>query len=225
MEMDERGAVHVLPGEGKKLWVAEELMTFVISGEDTGGGYALTDSTVPPGGEAPPHIHHREDEAFWVLAGELEVVVGKETFGASAGSSVHLPRGVIHTYKNTGATPARFLTLMVPAGLERLFEEVGKPWWTRLPRRPSGKRTWRGCSRSHRSTAWSYRRPPSRRASSPPQVRRPTFRPGWHGAPSWRLFKRPKERARWSGSRRHLGCRTRRRSRPRATGSRGSRSR
>jgi quercetin dioxygenase-like cupin family protein len=127
METNEKGAVHVPPGEGKKLWIADELMTFVISGEDTGGKYALTDSTVPPQGEVPPHIHHREDEAFWVLEGELEVLVGEDKIGASAGSFVHLPRGVIHTYKNVGATSARFLTLMVPAGLEKFFEEVGKP--------------------------------------------------------------------------------------------------
>jgi hypothetical protein len=53
--------------------------------------------------------------------------VGEDKIGASAGSFVHLPRGVIHTYKNVGATSARFLTLMVPAGLEKFFEEVGKP--------------------------------------------------------------------------------------------------
>ena len=127
MGTNERGAVHVHPGEGRKLWVAEELMTFVVSNEDTCGKYALTDSMVPPQGEAPPHIHHREDEAFWVLEGELEIMVGEDTFEASAGSFVHLSRGVIHTYKNVGATPVRFLTLMVPAGLEKLFEEVGKP--------------------------------------------------------------------------------------------------
>jgi quercetin dioxygenase-like cupin family protein len=127
METNEKGAVHIPPGEGKKLWIADELMTFVISGKDTGGKYALTDSTVPPQGEVPPHIHHREDEAFWVLKGELEVLVGEDKIGASAGSFVHLPGGVIHTYKNVGATPARFLTLMVPAGLEMFFEEVGKP--------------------------------------------------------------------------------------------------
>jgi quercetin dioxygenase-like cupin family protein len=123
METNKKGAVHVPPGEGKMLWVAEELMTFVISGEDTGGKYALTDSTVPPQGEVPPHIHHREDEAFWVLEEELEVVVGEDKIGASAGSFVHLPRGVIHTYKNVGATPAWFSTLIVPAGLEKIFEE------------------------------------------------------------------------------------------------------
>ncbi len=127
MSTDERRAAYVPPGEGKKLWVADELMTFVVSGEDTGGAYSLTDSVVPPQGGPPPHIHHREDEAFWVLEGELEVFVGEDAFRVGAGSFVHLPRGVLHAYKNVGATPARFLTLIVPAGLEKFFEEVGKP--------------------------------------------------------------------------------------------------
>ena len=64
MEDDQQQALHLLEGEGKKLWVVDELMTFKASGEDTGGAYSLTDSVVPPGGGPPPHIHHREDEAF-----------------------------------------------------------------------------------------------------------------------------------------------------------------
>ncbi len=52
---------------------------------------------------------------------------GEDTFAASAGSFVHLPRGVIHPYKNVDVAPAKFLSLMVPAGLEKFFEEVGKP--------------------------------------------------------------------------------------------------
>lgn len=127
METDERGATLVPPDEGKKLWVADEMMTFKASGEDTGGAYSLTDSTVPPQGGPPPHIHHREDEAFWVLEGRLEVLVGEYRFEAGVGSFVHLPRGVLHSYQNVGTGPARFLTLMVPAGLEKFFEEVGKP--------------------------------------------------------------------------------------------------
>jgi quercetin dioxygenase-like cupin family protein len=88
---------------------------------------SLTDSVVPPGGGPPPHIHHREDEAFWVLEGELEVMVEETTFRAGAGSFVHLPKDIPHVYKNVGPGPARFLTLMVPARLEKVFEEVGKP--------------------------------------------------------------------------------------------------
>ena len=127
MDNGSRGVVHVAPDEGGRLWVADELMTFVASGGQTGGRYALTDSTVPPGGEAPPHIHHREDEAFRILEGELEITAGERVFVAGAGSFVHLPRGVPHAFKNVGATPARFLTLITPAGLEGFFEEVGKP--------------------------------------------------------------------------------------------------
>jgi quercetin dioxygenase-like cupin family protein len=127
MEANEPRAVHVTEGEGERLWVVDELMTFKVSGEDTGGAYSLTDSVVPPGGGPPPHIHHREDEAFWVLEGELEVMVGESTFRASAGSFVHLPKDIAHAYENVGPGPARFLTLMVPAGLEKLFAEVGKP--------------------------------------------------------------------------------------------------
>ena len=102
-------------------------MTFKASGEDTGGAYSLTDSMVPPQGDPPPHIHHREDEAFRVLEGELEVLVGENKFKAGAGSFVHLPKGVLQSYQNVGTGPARLLTLMVPAGLERFVEEVGKP--------------------------------------------------------------------------------------------------
>ena len=127
MDYANGGAVHVPPGEGRKLWVAGELMTFVVSGAETGGSYALTDSVVPPGGEAPPHVHHREDEAFWMIEGALEITVGNDTLVAETGSFVHLPRGTLHTYKNVGTTPARFLTLMTPAGLEKFFEEVGQP--------------------------------------------------------------------------------------------------
>ncbi len=127
MENRDAGIVHVAPGAGKKLWVTDELMTFKATGEETGGRYALTDSITPPGGGPPPHVQHREDEAFWVLEGELEFLVGGERIRAGAGSFVHVPTGALHTYENVGTVPARFLTLMVPAGLEKFFEEVGKP--------------------------------------------------------------------------------------------------
>ncbi len=53
--------------------------------------------------------------------------MGKNRFKAVAGSFVYLPKGILHSYENTGTGPARFLTLMIPAGLEKFFKEVGKP--------------------------------------------------------------------------------------------------
>ena len=139
MEANQRAAIHIPEGEGKMLWVVDELITFKASGEDTGGAYSLTDSVVPPGGGPPPHVHHHEHEAFWVLEGELEVQVGENTFRAAAGSFVHLPKDIQHAYQNVGTGPARFLTLMVPSGLERFFEEVGKPATDRSSPPPFGE--------------------------------------------------------------------------------------
>jgi quercetin dioxygenase-like cupin family protein len=127
MEANQPSALHLTEDEGEMLWVADELMTLKATGEDSGGAYSLTDSVVPPGGGPPPHVHHWEDEAFWVLKGELEVLVGEDSFMAAAGSFVHLPKGIRHSYENVGSGPARFLTLIVPAGLEKFFKEVGKP--------------------------------------------------------------------------------------------------
>jgi hypothetical protein len=47
MDANQRQALHLREGEGKMLWVVDELMTFKASGEDTGGAYSLTDSVVP----------------------------------------------------------------------------------------------------------------------------------------------------------------------------------
>jgi mannose-6-phosphate isomerase-like protein (cupin superfamily) len=103
MEMNEPRALHVTEGEGKKLWVADELMAFKASGKDTGGAYALTDSVVPPGGGPPPHLHHREDEAFWVLEGELEVTAGGPPSGPAPARSSTCQRA----YRTPTGTSAR----------------------------------------------------------------------------------------------------------------------
>ncbi len=128
METGEQGATHVPQGEGKTVWmVGTDLITFKATGASTGGAYALFDSLVLPGGGPPPHIHTREDEAFYVLEGNFEFLAGERWIGASPGSYVHIPRGSLHTLRNAGDEVGRLLTLVVPAGLERFFEEAGEP--------------------------------------------------------------------------------------------------
>ena len=51
-------------------------MTFLITGEETGGAFFMADISVVPGGGTPPHIHHREDESFHLLEGTLTIQVG-----------------------------------------------------------------------------------------------------------------------------------------------------
>jgi mannose-6-phosphate isomerase-like protein (cupin superfamily) len=128
VENVQRGATHVASGEGKTLWVLGDLYEFKATGEDTGGTFALWETTTPPGNPGPPpHIHHNEDEAFYILEGELELMVEGRASVVGAGTFVNILKGTLHTFKNAGTTPARFLGLVAPAGFEGFFEEIGEP--------------------------------------------------------------------------------------------------
>jgi Cupin domain len=81
---------------------------------------------VPPGNGPPPHIHSREDEAFYLLEGELQFHADGRNFTATTGAWVTLARGSLHYFKNTGSIPARMLILVTPSGLENFFLEIGR---------------------------------------------------------------------------------------------------
>ena len=136
------GCKLVPPKEGRTLMVAGGRYTIKASGEDTGGAYALIEMFLPPGSGPPPHLHEREEESFYILEGTLLFQVGDETLTAEAGTFVKTPRGISHAFKNghgfihqyhphafknMGTIPARVLLLVIPAGLENFFEEVGQP--------------------------------------------------------------------------------------------------
>jgi len=95
------------------------------SAETTGGAYALLESTLPPGDLMPvPHIHHAQDEAFYVVAGQLEVRTGDRSFIAAAGAFVLIPRGTPHTYRNAGSEPVTMIVISSPPGIERVFIDL-----------------------------------------------------------------------------------------------------
>jgi quercetin dioxygenase-like cupin family protein len=114
------------PGEGEAYWVVGDLYTILASGEDTGGAYALIHAEVPPGGGPPPHVHRRDDEAFYILEGELAVQVDGKAIAASAGMWVSLPKGTRHMFRNNGKATAKMLIVVNPSGLEKYFAEVGQ---------------------------------------------------------------------------------------------------
>ena len=118
---------HVPARTGAAYWGPGELMTFLITGEETGGAFFMADISVMPGGGTPPHIHHCENESFHLLEGTLTVQVGEDTISASSGDFVYLPRGIAHSFRNSGDVPVRALVLTAPAGLEGFFKDVFEP--------------------------------------------------------------------------------------------------
>jgi quercetin dioxygenase-like cupin family protein len=100
----------------------------LISGEQTGGAFAWIESVVSPGMGPPPHRHERESETFYIVEGEITFYTDAGPTVATAGSAVHMPRNEVHTFKNTGAAPARMLVQVTPAGaFDRYLQTVGLP--------------------------------------------------------------------------------------------------
>jgi quercetin dioxygenase-like cupin family protein len=112
--------------EGTSVWFLGTLMTVKAAGETTNQGFALIEQVLPPGFAPPPHLHHSEDEAFYLLEGSITFTCGDRTFNATPGSFVYLPRGIVHGFTVASAQPARLLQINTPTGLEHFFEEMGE---------------------------------------------------------------------------------------------------
>ena len=120
-------AYRLVSGEGlADVWWMTGRLTIKASGAETGDAFAqfLTDD---PLGTAPPlHVHHSEDEAFYVLDGEVTVLVGDERIDLRTGDYGFAPRGIRHTWI-VRSERARMLVTLSPAGLEEAFVSLGVP--------------------------------------------------------------------------------------------------
>jgi mannose-6-phosphate isomerase-like protein (cupin superfamily) len=112
------------PGEGEHLWFFGGLTTIKADGAQTGGRVMVTEQLMPCGSGSPLHVHHNEDEWFYVLEGELTIWVEGETVVAGAGSFVFGPRDVPHTFV-VSSEQARFLLVTEPAGFEGFVRALG----------------------------------------------------------------------------------------------------
>ena len=119
--------LHVPRGAGEQLWVVGDTYTYKVTASETGGRLFAWEAEIPPDAGPPPHIHHAQLEAYYVLDGELTVIEGERTLTASAGDFVYIPPGAVHAFRNTSTRPARMLIWMSPAGFEDFFREVGTP--------------------------------------------------------------------------------------------------
>jgi len=126
-------------GEGEaRWWLGVTLATIKATSKETDGRYTLVEVLEPEGAEAPLHVHHNEDEAFWILEGELTFEVGKEKIKASPGSFLFGPKDVPHRY-TVDSGPARMLFLLSPPGFEEFIYATSEPAKERvLPPAPEG---------------------------------------------------------------------------------------
>src|SRR5919112_1121064 len=114
------------PGEGEALWGDGLLATIKANGEQTDGRSSLVEILAPEGYGSALHVHHREDEGFWILEGELTFYVGDQTIKARPGSFLFGPKDVPHAFTVVSG-PARLLFILSPAGFEDLVREMGEP--------------------------------------------------------------------------------------------------
>lgn len=96
---------------GEALWFFGNLVTVKATSQQTEGRFALTEFLNPAGIATPVHVHHDEDEAFYILEGRAQVHCGNEVFAAGPGSFVMLPRGIPHWHRVDGDGPLRSLVL------------------------------------------------------------------------------------------------------------------
>ena len=94
-----------------------------MSSADTDGAYSLLEVELT--GDGPPqHIHNNEDEAFYVLEGEVKFLLGEHTSIAKAGTFVRIPRGTRHAFCRVEKKNAKLLAIFTPTGIEKFFDEA-----------------------------------------------------------------------------------------------------
>jgi quercetin dioxygenase-like cupin family protein len=127
--------------EGEARWWFGALAEIKASAADTGGLMSIVEVTEPPGTEAPLHVHHRDDEGFWVLEGDVTFEVGGATIEASAGDYVFGPRDIPHRF-TVGEKGCRMLFILVPGGIEDVIRATSEPTASRtLPPPPEAEPT------------------------------------------------------------------------------------
>lgn len=113
------------PHAGKSGMLRAIGVRFMVSGDESGGGFSLVEHPMPPHAlGAPLHRHKNEDEYSFVLEGRVGAQLGGEVVYGQPGDLIFKPRGQWHTFWNAGDTPARILEIISPAGFERYFEEM-----------------------------------------------------------------------------------------------------
>lgn len=114
------------PNEGESLWFLGSHVLIKASADTTSGRVAVIEHLSPRGAGSPMHVHHREDEWFYVIEGRLTVWIGGRVIDASAGSFVYGPRDIPHTFTVSSST-ARYLLVTEPGDFAGFMRALSEP--------------------------------------------------------------------------------------------------
>ena len=109
---------------GKPLRIFNDTVYVKLGVEETGGRYSFIEDVTPAGAGTPLHVHHREDEGFYILEGDYVFEVSGQRYDAHAGDFVFVPKDTPHRFLNIGQSAGTMLLTLEPGGLEIFFEEL-----------------------------------------------------------------------------------------------------
>lgn len=114
-----------IPSKDRKLWVLGQHVTIKLTSADTAGVLSLAEIASFPGQGVPTHSHRAMDEVFYILESTWEFEIDQKKTIAPPGTTIHVPRGVVHAFKNVGPSRGRLVDYHFPGGFENFFEEAG----------------------------------------------------------------------------------------------------
>jgi mannose-6-phosphate isomerase-like protein (cupin superfamily) len=113
--------------EREALWAFGSRNWIKATAEQTGGAFTLIEGLIPPGAGSPWHVHHDEDESFYVVDGQITFLCSEERIAAGPGTFVYGPREVPHGFRAEGTAPARMLLLATPGGFDQFVLALSEP--------------------------------------------------------------------------------------------------
>jgi quercetin dioxygenase-like cupin family protein len=96
-----------------------------VSSQDSGGACTIFEMNALPKSGPFKHVHHREDEWYYVLSGEFLFRAGDEEHTLTTGAGIWLPRGIPHVWANVQEAEGKIILMCQPGGFEKFFDEMG----------------------------------------------------------------------------------------------------
>ena len=137
--------------EGPAFWFLNNLCIVKATTESTGGAFSMVYQMAPPGSATPYHLHHVEDEAFYILDGEFTFICDGVKTIVGPGGYIFLPRGIPHGIRVSSSVPATMLIFAMPgSGFVGMMQEMARPATERVlpePTQPDIEKLTRLCAK------------------------------------------------------------------------------